>query len=219
MPLKLALCVRETVAGHRLGALEGGGGYPLFQCIPGDAPSPPHLMPLPTREGVRDPLPFCLQTASQLIALCGDVHVIFDSGFRPQRKSPLPVFCCSVPGINFAYSRPDAAAFTAGRGIDRPRAQRRMCSIWSHVLLCMRAAGVRYPCLNAIGCGAFRGHHLGVPELWAQALCDVLRADKFGFEAVIVCLPTFAEDNFTAFEEVFECNQVPLHPPSPSRRV
>ena len=26
MPLKLALGVRETVAGHRLGALEGGGG-------------------------------------------------------------------------------------------------------------------------------------------------------------------------------------------------
>ena len=28
MPLKLALTVRETVAGHRLGALEGGKGYP-----------------------------------------------------------------------------------------------------------------------------------------------------------------------------------------------
>ena len=36
MPLKLALAVRETVAGRRLGALEGGGGYtPPFQCIPG----------------------------------------------------------------------------------------------------------------------------------------------------------------------------------------
>ena len=28
MPLRLALAVRETVAGHRLGALEGGGGVP-----------------------------------------------------------------------------------------------------------------------------------------------------------------------------------------------
>ena len=27
MPLTLALAVRGTVAGHRLGALEGGGGY------------------------------------------------------------------------------------------------------------------------------------------------------------------------------------------------
>ena len=37
MPLRLALVVRETVARHRQGALEeGGGGYPPpFQCIPG----------------------------------------------------------------------------------------------------------------------------------------------------------------------------------------
>ena len=35
MPLKLALGVRGTVAGHRLGALEGGGGdLPPFHCIP-----------------------------------------------------------------------------------------------------------------------------------------------------------------------------------------
>ena len=37
MPLQLALGVRGTVAGHRLGALEGGGGgctSPPFQCIP-----------------------------------------------------------------------------------------------------------------------------------------------------------------------------------------
>ena len=46
MPLRLALAVRRTVAGHRLGALEGGGGDvtqggypPPFQCIP--APPPP----------------------------------------------------------------------------------------------------------------------------------------------------------------------------------
>ena len=37
MPLKLTLGVRETVAGHRLGALQGGkvGGYlPSFHCLP-----------------------------------------------------------------------------------------------------------------------------------------------------------------------------------------
>ena len=35
MPLKLAVAVRETVAGHRLDALEGGGGVPPpLQCIP-----------------------------------------------------------------------------------------------------------------------------------------------------------------------------------------
>ena len=38
MALKLALAVRGTVAGHRLGALEreGGGYVPPFQCIPGE---------------------------------------------------------------------------------------------------------------------------------------------------------------------------------------
>ena len=39
MPLSLALGVRETVAGHRLDALEEGGYLPPFQCIP--APPPP----------------------------------------------------------------------------------------------------------------------------------------------------------------------------------
>ena len=45
MPLKLALAVRETVAEHRLGALEVGEGCPppLFQCIPGCVHSRPPL--------------------------------------------------------------------------------------------------------------------------------------------------------------------------------
>ena len=42
MLLRLALGVRGTVAGHRLGALEGGGGYlPPFQCIPARPPLGP----------------------------------------------------------------------------------------------------------------------------------------------------------------------------------
>ena len=53
MPLKLALGTRATVAGHRLGALEGGGGY---------------LLPLPMHPwgwggGVPDPVPLCLAPA------------------------------------------------------------------------------------------------------------------------------------------------------------
>ena len=56
MPLKPALGVRETVAGHRLGAVEGAGGYPPpFQCIPAlppllsltPYPPPPPLPPRP----------------------------------------------------------------------------------------------------------------------------------------------------------------------------
>ena len=56
MPLRLALGVRGTVAGHRLGPLEKGGGGtpPPFQCIPG-----PHL--LFCRIGAAPPsrLPLC----------------------------------------------------------------------------------------------------------------------------------------------------------------
>ena len=35
MPWEPALGVRGAVAGHRLGALEGGGYLPPFECIPG----------------------------------------------------------------------------------------------------------------------------------------------------------------------------------------
>ena len=47
MPLKLTLAVRETVAGHRLGALKGGGGYlPFFKYIPGGAEYVQDIVPL-----------------------------------------------------------------------------------------------------------------------------------------------------------------------------
>ena len=51
MPLRLALGVRETVAGHRLGALEGGGGglAPALLMHPlgggGGVPDAPRLPP------------------------------------------------------------------------------------------------------------------------------------------------------------------------------
>ena len=41
MPLTLALGVRETVAGHRLGALEGGGVPPMSHR---ELPPPPFTM-------------------------------------------------------------------------------------------------------------------------------------------------------------------------------
>ena len=41
MPFRLALAVRETVAGHRLGALEGGGGVRVSM----EAHTPPHPQP------------------------------------------------------------------------------------------------------------------------------------------------------------------------------
>ena len=58
MPLRLALTVRGTVAGHRLGALEGGGGpppLPMHPCCLGchrNRPSQPHGHS-PTTDAVR----------------------------------------------------------------------------------------------------------------------------------------------------------------------
>ena len=40
MPLRVAFAVRGTVAGHRLGALEGGVTPPPFQCTPGGTQLP-----------------------------------------------------------------------------------------------------------------------------------------------------------------------------------
>ena len=49
MPLRQALGVSGTVAGHRLGALEGGGGTPPpFQSIPAPPPPPTSLLEEPT---------------------------------------------------------------------------------------------------------------------------------------------------------------------------
>ena len=84
MPLKLALAIRETVAGRWLGALEGadGGGAgkpplpivscqtPPFQWIPGVPPPPPPHSPMQSWSGVcisicltRFPCPTCNFTA------------------------------------------------------------------------------------------------------------------------------------------------------------
>ena len=54
MPLTLTLGVGQTVAGHRLSALEGGGGgtSPPFQCIPGHGPQCTRRI----REGVTIPV-------------------------------------------------------------------------------------------------------------------------------------------------------------------
>ena len=46
IPLRLELGVRETVAGHRLGALEGGN-LPPFQCIPVQPPPPQKKLTVP----------------------------------------------------------------------------------------------------------------------------------------------------------------------------
>ena len=59
MPLRRALGVRGTVAGHRLGALEG---LPPFQIIPGHTPLPGLHNPPPHGGGGGQPLGFWTPT-------------------------------------------------------------------------------------------------------------------------------------------------------------
>ena len=94
LPLSLALAVRETAAGHRLGALEGGGGLTPFQCIPACAP---------LQIGGRFP-----QFALILCTLTGSD--VARAMHRPLHGGPCP-FCFSsspgpsgpVPGHNNTY--------------------------------------------------------------------------------------------------------------------
>ena len=54
MPLSLALAVRETVAGHRLGAVNGGGGYPAPPLSNASLGSRGCVAPPYTRRALRD---------------------------------------------------------------------------------------------------------------------------------------------------------------------
>ena len=77
MPLKLASGFRGTVAGHRLGALEGGGCLSPFQCIP--APKPCILT-----SGRKPPIPCA--TAGDPPPPCHVPQVVMPSYWDPKRS-------------------------------------------------------------------------------------------------------------------------------------
>ena len=88
MPLKLALAVRETVAGHRLGTLEGGGGG--LPIIPGyDQTNHIHCRCLYTLPSLSIPLPF---PPASLSSRWRHKHVC---AVQPPPPPPLP-FCLST---------------------------------------------------------------------------------------------------------------------------
>eukprot|EP00667_Euglena_gracilis_P010914 EG_transcript_11127 len=155
------------------------------------------------------------QHTAQLMAITGPVYVMFDGQLKSQAKAPTPIIAVSIPGINFAYSRCDVEAFTRAarpadeppakrrRVVDEDAARRRMKEILHHVFLAFERHGVQYPCLNAIGCGAFKGPYDSVPGLWAAAASDLLRTHAYGFAAVLYSLPDFGDDNYSAFQREF----------------
>ena len=168
-----------------------------------------------------------LQT--QKLMVSGPVKVLYDSNYDCIKASSLPsIITCSIPGINFAYSATDSAAFTKlvepdpdddeepmararrRRVLDKDKAMKRMECIWDHVLRVLdEVHGVEYAVLCAIGCGAFKGSFGSlIPRLWAASLHRVLSASSKPFKnlkAVFVSLPTFADDNnFSPFAAVIE---------------
>ena len=129
----------------------------------------------------------------------------------------------------------DAAAVGTAKpqlALDTDAYLRQMRRTWYVVLTAMHRAGVRYPVLSAIGCGAFRGPYSAVPALVALALLQVMRAhfpavrsgERFApqsetaaaeFDNVIVCFPGFPSDqlNWERFATVF------FGSPDPADRV
>ena len=98
MPFNRALGVRETLAGHRLGALERGGGGQCIPCPP--PPPPPH-----TRDPCSSRPPTRCRTGRPNISpgftrgtrpLC----VRWGVSVRPDRRAPAPaLFHCGLPHI------------------------------------------------------------------------------------------------------------------------
>ena len=166
-----------------------------------------------------------MHLSSQLIAISGPVYVMFDNNLCPQKKSAKPITVVSIPGINFAYSKIDRLEFTREistktdddddetpsqkkrRSVDEAKALQRMKQIMHHVFVLFRDDKIKFPCLNAIGCGAFKGPFQEVPQLWALAAFELLRDNDYGFEAVFYSLPNFGDDNFAIFGDVFQRRQ------------
>ena len=74
MPFKLALAVREAVVGHRLGALEGGGGLPTPP-LKGALPNPRRPAPCALRQSE-------FKRIMQAHKL-GFRHMLFDDNWSP----------------------------------------------------------------------------------------------------------------------------------------
>ena len=110
MPLKLALGVRETVAGHRLGALEGGGGrvhsppppLPTHPCPPRPPPSFTHLPSSALRKRTSSCTASVKQSAGSAVPC------------TPPQKVCLP-HCRTASSLGRRGSAPASGAGAAGR--------------------------------------------------------------------------------------------------------
>lgn len=138
-------------------------------------------------------------------AVAGRVSVLFDADGRPlPARRGMEVVAVSVPGVNMAYGRERAEFAQSALALEA-----RYAEIWGHALEVMASRGVRVASLGAIGCGAFGCP----PAIVGRALLKVLVAGRasgaaWGFDAVVVCLPSFGDRNYEAFCESFASGPV-----------
>ena len=149
----------------------------------------------------------------QWLAVTGPVWFVADDSLTSIPRKDPPVVCVSIPGINLYYSPEDKATF--GHYIDgkihgmNKAGRARVRLIWHHTLYMFELYKVMCPVLCAIGCGIFAANTEGVPEVYANALVDVLKRYRGSFECIFVSLVN--DTHFHTFRRVFEKRIAEVH--------
>ena len=146
------------------------------------------------------------------MAVTGPVWIVADDYYEGDIKNrstyatKTTVLCVSIPGLNLSYGNPvDQSRFLTGRRINDDGVTR-IRFIWHHVLWLCSWYNIEYPVLCAIGCGAFGGvNTLDVPEVYANALVDVLTLYGSTFKCVFVSL--VKDEHYDTFRDVITRRQ------------
>lgn len=156
-------------------------------------------------------------TACDRIAVVGPVRLLFDSNFDPINQKE-EVICVSVAAPNFSAhnSATRNAYVTEGtpcmiKEEDKKRlVTDRLKVLWTTVLSSLEQHSVKYFCINAIGCGAFKGRGdkavINLPNLYAETLRECITEKDYGLKVLFILIPIFTDnekDNFNAFKNVF----------------
>jgi hypothetical protein len=149
----------------------------------------------------------------QLMAVTGPVWFVADDGATSIPREDPPVVCVSIPGINLNYSPEDQEMFGENIGGEFHRMNKagvgRVRLIWHHALYMFEQYKVMCPVLCAIGCGIFAENTEGVPDVYANALVDVLKRYRGSFECIFVSLVN--GDHFRTFRDVFKKRIAEVH--------
>jgi hypothetical protein len=147
-----------------------------------------------------------IMDVAHLIAVSGPVWIVADENGKSIPATKTPVYSVSIPGLNLAYSNSDKNRYIQNgiNGIKTINAAgvTRIRNMWHHVLWICSWAHIEYPVLCAIGCGAFAGSVKDAPEVYANALVDVL--GSFGRTFNCIFLSLIGGSNYDGFKRVIE---------------